>query len=382
MGLRAGQVAIVGVGETDYVLRANRPRLEMMLEATERALADAGLDAAVLDGLVVPGLEYAALHEFAAEAGVTRSFFAAQSLDGATAVVSSPLLAAMAIDAGLATTVLCCQGVDWGTERRDDVGRPHAAMRMKAAFEIPSGWYPQVVHFAGMARRHMELYGTTFEQLGTVAVTAREHARLADSAALTKRLTLESYLAAPFLADPLRKHDCCVVSDGAAAFVMTSAERARDLARRPVAVLGVGQGVIPDGEFSTLRRDYLGTPATIAAPRAFAMAGLGPGDVDFVELYDNFTSMVLQQLEDLGFCARGEGGPFVENGRIALGGALPVNTAGGMLAQAFCFSANFVVEAVRQLRGEAGARQVRDAEIGLVAGYTGAQYAVAILGRS
>jgi acetyl-CoA acetyltransferase len=252
---------------------------------------------------------------------------------------------------------------------------------MKAAFEIPFGWYPQIVHFAGMARRHMELYGTTEEQLGTVAVTFREHARRTENAVLQTPLSLDDYLAAPYVADPFRVADCCLVNDGAAAFVITAAERARDTAKRPVAVLGVGQGVLPDGEFSTLREDYLGTAARIAAPAAYAMAGIAPADADFVQLYDNFTAMVPVQLEDLGFCARGEGGPFVEGGRIAVGGALPVNTSGGMLSQAFLFSANFVVEAVRQLRGECGPRQVAGAEIGLVCGYTGAQYAVAVLGN-
>ncbi|MGH7856262.1 MAG: thiolase family protein [Candidatus Binatia bacterium] len=377
----ARSVAIVGVGETRYVRRSGRTRLSMMVEATAAALADAGLRPSDVDGLVLPGLEYAALHEFAAEAGITSDFFSSQSLDGGTAVVSGMLLGALAVDSGLATTVLCCQGIDWGTERRGDVGRPHAEMRMKASFEIPFGWYPQVVHFAGMARRHMELYGTTERQLGAVAVTFRDHARRTGNAVMTQPLTLEQYLAEPYVASPFRMLDCCLVNDGAAAYVMTSVERARDLAAPPATVLGAAQGVIPDGEFSTLRPDYLATAAVRAAPKAYAMAGLGPNDVDFVELYDNFTSMVLQQLEDLGFCDRGESGAFVESGAIAIGGALPVNTSGGMLSQAFVLSGNLVVEAVRQLRGGCGARQVADAEVGLVGGYTGAQYAVALLGK-
>ncbi|HUE38320.1 MAG TPA: transporter, partial [Candidatus Binatia bacterium] len=257
----------------------------------------------------------------------------------------------------------------------------HAEMRMKAQLEIPFGWYPQIVHFAGIARRHMELYGTTEEQLGAVAVAFRKHAALGANALMTEPLGLERYLAEPYLAEPFRALDCCLVNDGAAAFVMTSAERARDLPHPAVVVLGVGQGISPDGEFSTLRSDYLRTAAVHAAPKAYAMAGIEPTDVDFVQLYDNFTAMVLQQLEDLGFCAAGESGPFVEDGRIEIGGELPVNTAGGMLSQAFVFSANLVVEAVRQLRGQCGARQVTDARIGLVTGYTGAQYAAAVLGR-
>jgi len=381
MGALARRVAIVGVGETRYVRRSGRPLTALMLEASRAALADAGVEAAALDGLVLPGLDYAPLHEFARNLGVRRQFFAAESLHASTAVVGSMLIAAMAIDAGLATTVLCCRGVDWGSERRGNVGQPHAEMRMKAQLEIPFGWYPQIVHFAGMARRHMELYGTTEEQLGAVAVAFRKHAALGANALMTEPLGLERYLAEPYLAEPFRALDCCLVNDGAAAFVMTSAERARDLPHPAVVVLGVGQGISPDGEFSTLRSDYLRTAAVHAAPKAYAMAGIEPADVDFVELYDNFTAMVLQQLEDLGFCAEGESGPFVEDGRIEIGGELPVNTAGGMLSQAFVFSANLVVEAVRQLRGQCGARQVADARIGLVTGYTGAQYAAAVLGR-
>ncbi|MGH7897883.1 MAG: thiolase C-terminal domain-containing protein [Candidatus Binatia bacterium] len=377
----SGKVAIAGVGETRYAKRSDRPLMAMMLEAAKAALADAGLEASDVDGLVLPDADYAGLHEFARSAGITRQFFAAESFGGGTAVVSSLLLGAMAIETGVATTILCCQGVDWGSERRGNVGQPHAEMRMKANLEIPFGWYPQVVHFAGMARRRMELYGMTEAQLGTVAVAFRRHARLSGNAVMTDPLTLEGYLAEPYLAEPFRILDCCLVTDGAAAFVITSTERAKDLRRRPVIVLGVGQGVSPDGEFSTLRRDYLKTAAVHAAPRAYSMAGVRPADVDFVELYDNFTAMVLQQLEDLGFCAEGEGGSFVEGGRIEIGGALPVNTAGGMLSQAFVLSANFVVEAARQLRGQCGERQVEDATIGMVTGYTGAQYAAALLAR-
>ena len=154
------------------------------------------------------------------------------------------------------------------------------------------------------------------------------------------------------------------------------------MADKTVVVLGTGTGVSEEGEYSSLRADYLATAAVHSAPRAFGMAGLGPGDVDFVTLYDNFTSMVIQQLEDLGFCQRGEGGPFVEGGRIEVGGELPVNPSGGQLAQAFVLMMNNVCETVRQLRGAAGPRQIRDAEVGLVAGYSGAQHATLLLGRA
>src|SRR2546426_8555874 len=214
-----------------------------------------------------------------------------------------------------------------------------------------------------MARRHMALYGTTEVQLGEIAVAFRRHAALSENALLgDKPLTLEQYLAEPYLAEPFRAADCCLVNDGAGAFVMTAPERAPALRQPPVAVLGVGAGVSEEGEYASLRTDYLATAAVHSAPRAFAMAGLKPADVDFVTLYDNFTSMVIQQLEDMGFCGRGEGGPFVGAGRIALGGALPVNPSGGQLAQAFMLSMNNLCESVRQLRGAAGPRQGEGAE--------------------
>src|SRR6184192_1432725 len=378
----ARRIAVVGVGETRYERRSSRDLAALRREAACAALADAGLEAAAVDGLIVPGAGYGELHELARDLGIRGQFHAASCFHSGTAVVAAPLEAALTIEAGLAHTVLCCQGVAWGSERRGNVGQPHAEMRMKAAFEIPFGWYPQVVHFAGMARRHMELYGTTEAQLGAIAVAFRRHAALSENALLRdKPLILEQYLAEPYLAEPFRASDCCLVNDGAGAFVMTSVERARDLRQPRVTVLGVGAGVSEEGEYASLRSDYLATAAVHSAPRAFAMAGLTPAEVDFVTLYDNFTSMVIQQLEDMGFCGRGEGGPFVAGGRIALGGALPVNPSGGQLAQAFMLSMNNLCESVRQLRGAAGPRQVKDAEVGLVAGYSGSEHATLLLGR-
>jgi acetyl-CoA acetyltransferase len=379
----SGRIAIVGIGETRYERRSTRPLMALLIEAAQAALADAGLAAREVDGIVAPGASYQELHELARELGVGRQFFNASSYSGGPAVVAAPLLATLAVEAGLASVVLCVRGLAWGTERRGNVGQMHAEMPNKANFEIPFGWYPQVVYFAGMARRHMGLYGTTEEQLGTIAVAMRRHAALAENALLgDKPLTLPEYLATPYIADPFRVHDCCVVNDGAGAFVMTSVERARDLRQTPVVVLGMGTGVTEEGEYATLRPDYLSTPAIHSAPKAYAMAGVGPADVDFVTLYDNFTGMVIQQLEDLGFCKRGEGGPFVGGGRIALGGALPVNPSGGQLAQAFMLMMNNLCESVRQLRGMAGPRQIPGAGVGLVSGYSGSEHATLVLGRA
>jgi len=378
----ARRIAIVGIGETRYERRSTRPLMALLLEASRAALTDAGLGARDVDGIIAPGTSYQELHELVRELGVRSQFFTASGYSGGAAVVSAPLLATMAVESGLATTVLCCRGLAWGSERRGNTGQMHAEMPMKASFEIPFGWYPQLVYYAGMARRHMALYGTTEAQLGAVAVAFRRHAALTDNAVLRDRpLALADYLAEPYLAEPFRAADCCLVNDGAGAFVMTSVERARDLRRPPVVVLGAGAGVSEDGEYSSLRADYLATAAVHSAPRAFAMAGLGPDDVDFVTLYDNFTAMVILQLEDMGFCRRGEGGAFVEAGRIALGGALPVNPSGGQLAQSFMLSMNNLCESVRQLRGAAGPRQIPDAEVGLVAGYSGSEHATMLLGR-
>src|SRR5256886_5796434 len=374
MGL-ARRIAIVGVGETRYERRATRDLASLRCEASRAALPDAGLDASAVDGLIVPGAGYAELHELARDLGMRGQFHAASCFHSGTAVVAAPLEAALAIEGRLAHTVLCCQGVAWGSERRGNVGQPHAEMRMKAAFEIPFGWYPQVVHFAGMARGHRELSGTTEARLGGVAVACRRHAALHDNAILAgEPLALDDYLASPYLAEPFRSADCCLVNDGAGAFVMTSLERARELRADPVVVLGVGCGVVPDGEYSSLREDYLATAAVHSAPRAFAMAGIEPADVDFVALYDNFTALVIQQLEDMGFCARGEGGPFVEGGRIELGGALPVNPSGGELAQTFVFSLKHGVETGRQLRGDDRARHGGEPDGRVVTGIAGSHH--------
>ncbi|HVM96486.1 MAG TPA: thiolase family protein, partial [Candidatus Acidoferrales bacterium] len=254
-------IAVVGVGETKYAKRLDREPGDLAFEAAAAAAADAGVRLTDIDGIIAPYADYAGLHALARALGVDGHFFSAQSLHAGAGVVSAPILARLAIEAGLATTVLCVQALDWGSARRGNVGAPHAAMRMKAMFEVPFGWYPQIVHFAGMARRHMELYGTTEDQLAAVAIAARKHASLCDNAILHTPLTLDEYRGLKLIADPFRAADCCLVNDGAAAFIMTSVERAGDLRRSAVLVLGAGQGVAKGGEFSTLRPDYLATAA-------------------------------------------------------------------------------------------------------------------------
>jgi acetyl-CoA acetyltransferase len=275
--------------------------------------------------------------------------------------------------------------VSWATQRADMVGGPghfHAHEPMKRQLEVPYGWFPQPVTFATIARRHMHEYGTRPEQLGAIAVACRRHANLHPGAVMgAKELSLEDYLARPMLVDPLRMEDCCLISDGGGAYVMTSLERARDLAKPLVVVEGVGEGHSDAGVYWAQQGDFTATPQVFSAPAAFAMAGIRPRDVDVLALYDPFTIVTLLQIEDMGFCEKGLGGAFVEGTALHFDGAkLPTNTHGGLLSHAYVLGISHVVELVRQLRGEAAA-QVPDAEIAVYGGYTGAMASTLVLRR-
>jgi len=294
----------------------------------------------------------------------------------------------MAVTSGAADYVLIPGG--WNaysgsrvrdTTSSDDDSMPGA--QIARDYYLPYGLTAPPQWYALMARRHMHEFSTTAEQLGAVALAMRQHAQLNPAAMMCgKPLTMADYLASPMIAAPYRLLDCCLETDGAAAFIVASAERARDLAQRPVYLLGAAAGQPYPADEITNRREFHRIGLTSAAPEAFRQAGVKPADVDFAEIYDCFTFEVIQQIEEAGFCARGEGGAFVENGGIALGGHLPVNTHGGLLSHAHSLGLGHVVEAVRQLRGEAGARQVKDAEIGAVTGWGDfGDGSIALLGR-
>ncbi|MEX1255391.1 MAG: transporter [Dehalococcoidia bacterium] len=370
------QACIVGVGETAYTRdkTSTASSLTLQLEASLRAIEEAGLTPKQIDGIMpFPGLGSA--EEFAANLGIDDLRFAATVHMGGAAPVASLQSAAMAVAGGVATHVLIPAGWNAYSGRRasetvatDVSSMPGGAIARD--YYLPYGLTAPPQWYALMARRHMHEFGTTPEQLGAIALTMRKHAQLNPRAVMRDRpMTIEEYLASPEIAGPYRLFDCCLETDGAAAVVVTSAERARDLKQRPVFISGVAEGHPYPADEITNRADIFRTGLTSAAPLAFAMAGVTPRDVDFAQVYDCFTFEALQQIEEAGFCKRGEGGAFVEGGRIELSGELPVNTHGGLLSEAHVLGMNHIVEAVRQLRGEAGARQVPDAKIGVVTGW-------------
>ncbi len=383
----AGEVAIAGVGEADHTKASGRTTTEIAAQAIERALADAGLAPDDVDGLMYTpfdGHQFTAA-DFRAHFGTTRELWVSTHGGGMVWAGSAPYEAALAMRARRATTIVNVFSVAWATQRAEMMGGPgevHATERFKQNLEVPFGWFPQPVYFATVARRHMAEYGTTAAQLGAIAVACRRHANLTPAAVMRgKPLTLEQYLASPMLCDPFRKEDCCLISDGGGAYVMTSVERARDLRKPLVEVAGVGVGNSRTGAYWAQQGDFTATPQVFAAPRGFAMAGVGPDDVDVLACYDPFTIVSLMQIEDMGFCTKGEGGPFVEGTTLDFdGGRLPYNTHGGMLSHAYVLGIAHVVEIVRQLRGEAAA-QVPGARIGVYGGYTGPQASTLVLRR-
>ena len=371
----ATRAAIAGIGESKVGAVPGRTALQLQSDAAQAALADAGLRMADIDGLLTTPVRVEHWNMpcgvVANHLGVRASYLSTVDVAGASGAAMIHQ-AAMAIATGQCSTVLCVAGQNLLSHgsRAKAVKSMAEGGSAHAQFEVPYG--PIVPSlYALVAQRHMHEYGTTAEQLAEVAVTMRRHAALNGNAHKREPITVAEVLASRMITSPLHVLDCALVSDGAAAAIVTSSERARDLQRKPVYLLGQGYGLrhshIGDTELTT-------TGAVDSGRDAFRSAGLTPADIDVAQIYDCFTITVIVELEDLGFCAKGEGGRFVEGGRIGLGGELPITTHGGLLSFGHPgLGGGFfhVIEGVRQLRGEAGARQVRDAEIALVHGNGG-----------
>jgi acetyl-CoA acetyltransferase len=371
------KACIVGIGRTPYTrgpLPEGRNNLTLQLEASVAAIADAGLSNKQIDG-ILPFVSLGIAEDFAVNLGVEDLKYQATSHLGGACPGASLLNAVMAVTCGIANYVLVPGG--WygysGRRIREVVVADTTVMSggvNARDYYFPYGLTVPPHWFSYAARLHMNQFGTTAEQMGAVAVAMRKHAQLNPVAMMRgKPMTMADYLASPMISDPYRMFDCSLEADGACAFVVTTAERAADLKQKPVYVSGIAQGQPYPADDIVTRKDPFRLGATCAAPRAFAMAGITPQEVDFAEIYDPFTFQVIQQIEEMGFCKRGEGGPFVENGRIELGGELPVNTHGGLLSEAHVLGMNHFIEAVIQLRGEAGERQVKDARVGVVTGF-------------
>ena len=374
--MKMTDTCIVGIGESRCGKVPERSALQLQSDAARAALDDAGLTLSDIDGLITTPVR---VEPWNMPCGVVASFLGVQpaylsTLDLAGASGAAMIHhAAMAVASGQCNTVLCVAGQNLLTNRT----RASAVQIMAESgaahpqFEVPYG--PLVAsNYALIAQRHMHEYGTTAEQMAEVAVTIRKHASLNPNAHQTKPITVREVLDSPMITSPLKRFDCALVSDGAAAAIVTSADRARDLKQKPVRLLGQGYGLSHSYVGEALNLPYSG--AVMSGKSAFAMAGVTHADIDVAELYDCFTITVIIELEDLGFCKKGEGGAFVQNGRIALGGQLPVTTHGGLLSACHPgLGGGFfhVLEGVRQLRGEAGARQVADAQLALVHGNGG-----------
>lgn len=368
--------AIVGAGNSDLGRVPGKDSLGLLEQAMRRAVTDAGLKLAEIDGIVSRGADdiYTHHQRMGQRLGINARF--STSLDnGGASQILAVTLAVMAIEAGLCSTVLCGYGRNsWSRTHANSDARLQAELIPKE--QLPREFAPEYGYFGAVAthglgaRRHMHEYGTTRAHFAQVAISFREHALRNPEAMMKEALTLEDYFAAKLIADPYGLYDCSLLSDGAGAVVVTSAERARDLRSPPVLIKGFGT-------FNNLRgwtadRNMIETAAKGSGQVAYRMAGLGPRDIDTAQIYDCFTGMVVAQLEDYGFCGKGEGGPFVASGALKLNGALPTNTSGGQLSEAHVEGMLQIVEGVRQLRHTYPAsRQVAGAETALISGHGG-----------
>jgi acetyl-CoA acetyltransferase len=351
----SGSIAIAGVHEYESRWAPDKTSFQIMGECTRDALADAGLGLEDVDGLFGASMTMGAMGivQLCEYLNIKPRYLDGTNIGGSS-FVSHVAHAAAAIHAGLCEVALIVYGSTAASDAMA-IGTGNASGRdPSAAFVSPYGM-TLVSSYAMVAQRHMHEYGTTSEQLADIAVSTRHHASLNPHAKMRQPITREDVLESRVIADPLHLLDCCIISDGGGAVIVTSLDRAKDLRRPPIIVLGTGEAVAHREIGSP---DLMTIAARQSGEHAFSMAGLRPTDIDFCTIYDSFTITVLATLENLGFCKPGEGGPFVENGGIGLGGRLPVNPDGGGLSSNHSGMRGIflVIEAVRQLRGGLGPR--------------------------
>jgi acetyl-CoA acetyltransferase len=368
------RVCVVGVGLSDGPVAPGMSSTMLTAQAFLRALDDAGLEKGDVDGLASAG--YGGMHEvmLAEYFGITPRWLESTSVGGSSFEFHAHH-AFRAIEAGDAEVVAIC----YGSNQRSASGRTlgtggggggRGMMPGPMRYEFPSG-LTLVGAYAMAAQRHMHQYGTTPEQLASIAVQVREHAGRNPTAMYRDPITVDDVLSSKLVADPLHKLDCCVISDGGCCIILATEERARELAHRPVYLRGAAGGTTHHS--IQAMADMTTTAAAVSGPKAFAEAGVTPADVDVFQMYDSFTYTVLVVLEDLGFAPKGEGGPFVADGNLRLGASLPTNTDGGGLSSTHPGMRGLFLlcEATRQLRGEAGESQVVGAEIAVCNGSGG-----------
>ena len=378
-----GKIAIAGVGQAGLGQATGFSEMEILVQAAHRAVSDAGLTMQDIDGIttasvastmwVMPVIEHLGI----------KPTFIDSTMIGGSSFVAHLMPAIHALESGQCNAVLVCYG---STQRTSTLSRAVIGNMRKQMdpqpYESPYNPLNPLSSYALVAARHMHEYGTTRENLAEVAVAARKWAQLNPEALMRDPLSIEDVLNAKMVSDPLTVRDCCLVTDGAGAFVLVRADRAKSLKQKPVYVLG-NSTAIWNRQISSMH-DLTVTAAQQSGRIAFEMAQVKPSDIDVVELYDAFTINTILFLEDLGFCKKGEGGAFVSGGRIAPGGELPVNTNGGGLSCTHpgMYGIFIMIEAVRQLRGSCDERQVKDAKLAVVHGNGGtlSSQSTAILG--
>ncbi len=381
--------AVVGTGNSRLGKVPGVSSLDLIVEAMRNAIDDSGVKIGEIDGIVCRGPdELYSQHQLVGERlGINASFSTTVTNGGASQILSIAL-AVMAIRHGLATTVICGYGRDaWSRTHKSEADRVRNETRpdnqLAQEFGPEYGYYSAAATHAFGATRHMHLYGTTKDHFGAIAVAFREHALRNPQAMMKKPLTMADYHNQRSIVRPFGLLDCSLRSDAAGAMIVTSRERAKDLKQPPVIIKGFGTHNNLRGWF--MDDNMVVTAAKKSGETAYKMAGIGPKDVDTAQIYDCFTYMVLAQLEDYGFCEKGEGGDFVASGALRMGGALPTNTSGGQLSEAHAEGVLQIVEGVRQMRHTYPAeRQVKDAEIALISGHGGNTvcHSTLILGRA